>query len=126
MAKPGERPLQGPAPLQHGKAFLVWLLLDDAVVHAVDVAPSPAALGRAGATGEGQTQAGPLRLTVVRRRQQVAILYVGSHDRRCEPVPLATDKRDVFEPDPLLGTIVATRLAHPDAFSAWRLKERQP
>lgn len=66
MAKPAEGPFHDPAPLQNDKTFLFRLLLDDAMAHAVEIAPFLAMLGREGTIEDGQAQAGPLLLASIK------------------------------------------------------------
>ncbi|MCG5246037.1 hypothetical protein [Methylorubrum extorquens] len=39
---------------------------------------------------------------------------------------LGGDERDAFAPNPLLGSVVATQPAHPNAVDALRVDKRQP
>src|SRR5215218_9551193 len=90
VAEPAEGSLDDPASLQNDEALLVWVLLDDTMAHAVNVAPLLAALGREGTVQNGQAQAGPGLLAVLESGQRVAILHVGRHDRERQDVASRT------------------------------------
>ena len=45
---------------------------------------------------------------------------------RREIRPLGGSERDAFAPNPLLGSVVATQPAHPNAVDALRVDKRQP
>lgn len=126
VAEPAEGALDEPASLQSDEPPLVRALLDDAVAHAVKVAPLLAAPGREGAIADGQAQAGPRLLAVIEGGQRVAILHVGGHDGESEDVAFGIDQRHAFAPDQLLGSVVAAWPAHPDARDAPCVDDHQP
>lgn len=123
MAEPTEGALHEPAPLQHDEALLIRGLLDNAVTHAVQMAPLSAPIGGESAVEKGQAQAWPRRLAVIEGRQGVAILNVGGHDSQCQDVAFGIDQRYTFAPNQLLGPVVATRPAHPEALDALRVDD---
>lgn len=119
VAEPAEGALHEPAPLQHDEALLIWVLLNNAVAHAVQMAP----LGGESAVEKGQAQVGPRRLAVIKGRQGVAVLNVGGHDSQCQDVAFCTDQRHALAPNQLHGPVVATRPAHPEASDVARVDD---
>ncbi len=123
QAAPVTEPFQGafhqPAPLEHDEALLVGLRLDDAMAHAVPVAPLLAAFGREGSVQERQAQAWPRLRPGIQRRQGVTILPVGGHDNQPQDMPFGIHHDHALAPNNRLGSVVAARSAHPETLTLW-------
>ncbi len=86
------------------------------MAHAVEVRPFLAHCRPEDAIHDDLTQARPVRLAGIERRQGVPILHIGRHDRNGEPEALGIDQRDTLASLHLLVGVPAARPAHGDGF----------
>jgi hypothetical protein len=82
MRQPAKAAFHHPSPRDDDKAFGRRIALDDAMAHAVQIRPRPAALGGEGAVIDRFPQAGPHCLAAVQRRKGVAVPRLRG-DRLC-------------------------------------------
>ena len=125
MRQPAKAPFHHLAPRDDDKALGRRIALGDAMAHAMQVRPRPAALGGEGAVIDRFPQAGPHCLAAVQRRKGVAVLHRGRHHGDREPMPGGVHQGHAFAtPHPLAG-IVPAWPAHADSLDRLRIDDAQ-
>ena len=114
-----------PAACEHDEALLLGVALDDAVAHAVQVAPFPAAIRRECAVDDCLAQARPLRLARVQGGQRVTVLHRGGQDGNGEPGAVGINQGDPLAPQHLLRGVIPARPAHRDALDGLGVDDAQ-